>query len=199
MSAIGADLRDMGAGLASRVRAGVAMLRRTSPAVRLLRLVVFGALLAGFVLAVGLDRVLARPFLLAVAVALAAALAPRTWLVGGALVTVAATWVAATTTDAVAVSLWRVLALAGVLYAAHAAATFAAVVPHDCALAPSALRRWAIRTVTVVAVSLGLGGSATVLLDRVAVTPNVLGPIVGSLLAAGVAGLFVWFLRRRTG
>jgi hypothetical protein len=195
---ISGDLRALGVGLASRVRAGFIVLRRTTPALMLLRLLVFGAMVAGFALAVGWDGVASRAFVLAVTGALAAALFPRTWVVTAALLTAGAAWLFATTAGPVEPALWRVLALAAALYIAHAAAAFAAVLPYDCVVAPSALRRWAARTSFVVVVSIGLGGAAIGLLDRLRATPTVLAPIAGALLAATIAGLIAWLVRRRT-
>ncbi len=193
------ELRDVGSGLASRARAFVAATRRTTAPVLLLRGTVFGALLGACALAIPPEFVVTRPFLLAVFVSLAAAVFPRTRAVGFALIAIAVVWLVATTAfDDSAPSLWRVLGMAAALYIAHAAAAFAAVLPHDCAVAPSALGRWAVRTLLVVAVSVGLGSAGMALLDRLPAESSMAGPIVGSLVAAGLAGVIVWLVRRRS-
>jgi hypothetical protein len=198
MSIFASDLRDVGIGIASRGRAFAAALRRTTAAVLLLRLLVFGALLAATALAVPAEFIFTRPFLLAVLAAGAPALFPRTRMVGFCLIGITVLWVLATNLfDDGAPAAWRVLGMAAALYVAHTAAAFAAVVPHDCAIAPAALRRWAMRTALILLVSLGLSAAGMALFGRLAPVSSMTGPILGSLVAAGLAGILAWLVRRR--
>jgi hypothetical protein len=192
MSFFGTDLRDAGLGLASRVRAGVAGLRRITAAVALLRLIVAGSLVVASALALPVSVTLTRTFLLFIGLAVAAALAPRTHAVSVALVTIVGLW-AVLAQDR---PLWRILALAAVLYVAHASAAFAAVLPLDCAVAASALRGWVMRTAFVVSVSVALGGGGLVMAGQVPFARGVVGPVVGALIAAGIALVLAWQLRR---
>ncbi len=106
----------------------------------LLRLLVFGAVLTACALAIPPGFILTRTFVLAVLAALTAALFPRTRAVGLILLGIATLWLIATTVfDDSAPSVWRVLGMAAALYVAHSAAAFAAVVPHECAVASAAL------------------------------------------------------------
>lgn len=197
MSMIVRDLRDAGQGLLSRARFAVAAARRTTAPVLLLRLLIFVALVVAWVLVL-------PPSLLAVAFvlfavpgsALAAALFPRTLVVGLVIMAIAAAWLL--TTLAVDVSHGRVLALAAALYVAHAAAAFAAVLPHDTAVAPSALGKWAVRTLLVLVVSLGLGAAGLYLTSHLPVQQHLIGAAVGAAVAIGLVALITWLVRRRS-
>lgn len=194
MSLVFPELRDAGLGLLSRVRAGVAMLRRTTPAVALLRLLVFAPLAAAWTLFAVLSPVLPP---VGLALALAAALFPRGRVVGFALVSTVGIWLAKTSLVDREVSLSQVLLLAAALYVAHAAAALAAVLPHDTAVAPQALARWALRTASVLVVSLGLGVAGLFVGAWLPPQPSLIAPVLGSLLAIGLAGLIAWLVRRR--
>jgi hypothetical protein len=194
MSILVTDLRDIGLGLLSRVRSGVAVVRRTTPAVALLRLLVFVPLIAAWTLFVALSPLV---LVVGLGLALAAALFPRQRAVGVALVTTAGTWLAMTTYFGVNVTLGQLLFLAAALYVAHSAAAFAAVLPHDTAVAPSALGRWALRTLSVVVVSLGLGVAGLFLAAWLPPQQSLAAPVLGSLLAIGLAALIAWLVRRR--
>lgn len=195
MSILASDLREVGLGLISRVRSALATLRRTTPAVALLRLLIVGPLLAAWTLVVPLSPLL---LFVGLVLALAAALFPRTRAVGFALVTIGGIWLATTTMLIVDVSLPAVLGLAAALYVAHAAAALAAVLPHDTAVAPAALLRWALRTTTVVVVSLGLGVAGLFVAIWLPPQPSLVAPVLGSLIAIGLAALMVWLVRRRS-
>jgi hypothetical protein len=200
MSIFLTDLRDAGMGVLTRLRSGAATLRRTTPAVLSLRLLVFGGLLGAVALSVPLT-VLLVPVTLVVAstVALAAALYPRTRAVGFAVVTIGVAWLASTAFLDVRPAPGRVLGLAAALYVAHAAAAFAAVLPNDAAVAPSALLRWARRTAGILAIGLGLGGGGLVAAAWLPLSAGLVAPLLGSVAAAGVVGVIVWLARRATG
>lgn len=194
-----ADLRYAGLGLLSRARATIATLRRTTAAVLLLRVLVFGALVVAFTVSVP-PAVVWSPVVLAVAVGLAlpAALYPRTRAVGFALVTIGATWLVTTTFIDPNWSAARVLGLAAALYVAHATAAFAAVVPNDTAVNRGALLRWALRTSLVVAAGVGLGGLGLVAAAWLPQAQGILAPLVGSVVAGGIVAVIVWLARRPT-
>ena len=198
MSVLLTDLRDVGLGVASRVRSGAATLRRTSPTVLLLRVLIAGALVAAWTMTVPTRLLLSPWALLAMLVpALAAALFPRTRAVGFALVTTAGAWLGLTMSSAASPSLGRVLGLAAALYVAHTAAALAAVLPHDTAVDPPALGRWALRTTLVLATSLRLGAAGLTVADALPRDQSLVGPLVGSVVAAGIVGLIAWLVRRR--
>jgi hypothetical protein len=192
-----ADLHYAGLGLLSRIRATVATLRRTTAAVLLLRVLVFGALLVAFVLSVPRAIVWLPVFpAVGVGLALPAALYPRTRAVGFALVTIAAGWLATTTFVDTNFAPARVLGLAAALYVAHAAAAFAAVLPNDTAVSPGALLRWALRTSLVVATSVGLGALGLVAAAWLPQAQGIVAPLLGSAVAAGIVAVIVWLARR---
>jgi len=191
------DLRYAGLGLLSRIQATIATLRRTTGVVLGLRLLVCGALLAAFALSVP-PALLWLPAAPAVAVGLAlpAALFPRTRMVGFALVTIGALWLATTMFVDPYVSPARVLGLTAALYTAHAAAAFAAVLPSDTAVDPGAVLRWALRTSLVVVASVGLGALGLVAAAWLPQAQGLVAPLVGSAVAAGIVGVVVWLARR---
>lgn len=193
MSAVVADLRAMGHGLVSRLAVGFARLRRVTAAVALLRLLIAVCVLGASALALPAQYVLSRTVVVPLLLAVVVALFPRTSAVSVTLLLIAGVWAVATSDP----PLWMALALAALLYVAHAAAAFAAVLPYDCAVAPGALLRWAGRTASVVVASLAAGAAGMALTGAVPLESSVLGPIVGSLVAAAIVVLIVWQLRRR--
>jgi hypothetical protein len=124
---------------------------------------------------------------------------PRTRWVSLVAVAAIGLWLIATIGLGEAVALPRVGLLAAALYVMHAAAALAAVLPFDCLVAPGVLVRWLRRVGLVLGLSLlvGLGGMAVT--GQLPAVPSIFGPIVGSVVAAGLSGLLVWHLRRRRG
>jgi hypothetical protein len=196
MTAIGADLRDLGVGIASRVMAFVASVRRTTPAVLLLRVLVTGPLLAAGALALPPDVTISQRFIPVAVLAVLSGVLPRTRIVGATLLAIAAAYFVTSSATSGSLALWRLLALAATLYLAHCSAAMAATLPHDCAVAPGTLARWASRTLLVLATSLAVGAIGMAFVGQLQSASSIIGPIVGSLLAAGIAGLMAWQLRR---
>jgi hypothetical protein len=189
-------LRSVGQGLVSRVTYAVRTARRTTAGPALVRLVTGLAALASLVLAVPLSAVGAWVGTL-LPIAVGVALFPRTrWVSVTALLTVLA-WLLTTVVFGEPVTPWRVGALGVAVYAMHSGAALAAVLPYDSVVAPGVLLRWLGRTGAVLGASavIGLGGVVAA-----AVVPgarSALGPMIGSAVAAGLAFLLVWHLRRR--
>jgi hypothetical protein len=196
MTAIGTDLRDMGAGLVNRVVALVVETRRTTAPVLLLRTAVTVTLLVAAAVALPSGVVLSGLFVPFVALAVLAGLFPRTRLVGLALLATAAAWFATSFAVSGSIPIARVLVLAAALYIAHSCAALAAVLPHDCVVAADTIGRWASRMLLVLAASLALGALGLALVGHLRSVSSIIGPIVGSLIAAGIAGLLAWQLRR---
>jgi hypothetical protein len=143
-----------------------------------------------------------RPWLpLATAAGLAAcvALYPRgRWAGAVALVSVGA-WVVASVGYGDKASLPRVGAVGGLLYAMHAAAAFAAVLPYDCVVSPMVLTRWLMRQARLLAAGLTVGLGGLWLVRFVSPTPTIAGPVLGALAAAALAGVLAWQLHGRLG
>jgi hypothetical protein len=93
--------------------------------------------------------------------------------------------------------LWRVGLLGATLYLTHSAAALAAVLPHDCVVAPSVLGWWVVRVGAVLGASLAAALVGLAIASRLPAEQTVIGPIIGSVLAAGVVGVLAWHLRRR--
>ena len=195
MNGVGGSLRDVGQGLVNRVQAGFTALQRTSRSVAMLRGLVFGCLLVASALAASRELVLSLSFLAAVAFALLSALLPRTRIVSLTIVAIAGLWFVTTWEEPP--SAWRVLAVAALLYVGHTSAALAAVLPHDTAVSPVALRRLARRVLAVLGVSAFLGVMGMALAGQSLVSTGVLGPVVGVLISVVIAGIIARQLRRR--
>jgi hypothetical protein len=179
----------------------VEMARRASAGPVLVRLI---AILA----AVGAAVVAAPPVLLeaqlpAFAIVAGAAgsmvgFVPRSRWVGTFLLGVVGLWLVATIGYGVAADLARVGGLAACLYLTHSAASVAAVLPYDAVVPGRVLRRWAGRVATVLVAGLGVGVGGMALVGLLTQIPSVVGPIVGSVVAAVLVGVTAWQLRRRS-
>jgi hypothetical protein len=193
---IDVGMRNLRQGLLSRVTFAVGQVRRTTAGPALVRATLATAALAALAFAVPLADLGSWVGLL-LPVGLGVALFPRTrWVSIVALLAVLG-WLVTTVVLGEPVSAWRLGGLGVALYVMHSAATLAAVLPLDAVVAPGALLRWLGRTGAVLGASLliGLGGYATA-----AVVPgarSAVGPIAGSAIAAALAFLLVWYLRRR--
>ncbi len=136
------------------------------------------------------------PLFAAAGLAVCVALYPRgRWAGAVALVSVGA-WVVASVGYGDAASLPRVGAVAGLLYAMHAAVAFAAVLPYDCVVSPMVLTRWLMRQARLLTAGLAVGLGGLWLVRFVSPTPTIVGPVLGALAAAALAGTIAWQLHR---
>ncbi|MCI0689036.1 MAG: hypothetical protein L0Y54_17660 [Sporichthyaceae bacterium] len=194
-------LSSVGRALADTVRGRftelVRQVRRSTPGPAVVRAVTGLAALVALGVAAPLPVLLSSKAALLVPIALGAGVFPRTrWVTGVALLAVAE-WVAATVGFGEAVQLGRVALLASSLYVMHSGSALLAVLPYDCAVPSGVLLRWAGRVFAVLLVSLGLGLGGMELVGQLPAVRTVAGTIIGSALAAGLAGLLAWHLRRR--
>jgi hypothetical protein len=191
------NLRERAAGIRSRVVHVIGQAGRISAGPAVVRLIAAVAALVALMLSVPTEYGLAaRLSLLAVPVAAGVGLFPRTrWVTVVAVVAVLA-WLTSTIGFDDAVALWRVALLAAALYLMHAAAAMAAVLPHDSIVPGRILVRWAGRVGAVLGVGLVLGVGGMAIVSQLSPVQSLVGPIVGSLVAAGLTGLLAWHLRR---
>jgi hypothetical protein len=182
------------------VEARLAQLQRTTAVPAVVRLV--AAMSAALAVLVAMPAEVTASARVVEVLALAAVLAggvglfPRSWWVTAVALFVVLAWVGATVAFGDAVDLARVGVLAGLLYAMHASAAFAAVLPHDCVVAPGVLLRWARRQGAVLAAGLGVGLAGFAAVRLIGGTPTLAGPVLGAAVAAALAGAFAYFLRR---
>lgn len=132
----------------------MAAVRRTSATPILIRAVVFAAALAAL-LVVAPAPVRSTPAAVAglAGAALLAALLPGSAWVTLVALAAAGGWVGVTVVGGEPVTAPRVLALAGLLFLLHSAATLAAMLPHDAVVGAQVWGRWLVRTGAVIAVS----------------------------------------------
>jgi len=201
MSGLGPDLRTAFGGIRSRVLYLVSRSRRMTPGPALVRLIAAAAALGALALAVPADVLrssdLPRTAVILVPAALAVGLFPRTRWVSLVAICAIGGWLVSTIGFGDPVHVGRVGVLASALYVMHTAAGLAAVLPYDCLLAPGVLLRWAARVCGVLGVSLAVGLGGMALAGQLPQARSVIGPIVGSIVAASLAGLLAWHLRRR--
>jgi hypothetical protein len=182
--------------LADMVRAGMLKAARLQPAPALLRLITALAAAAALALAAPTDVLLSSRVLVLVPFALAPALFPRTRVVGITAVVVILLYAVDTIGADGSPPLWRVGLLAAALYLTHAGAAFAGGVPYDATVSGDVLRRWGLRVATVALAGAGLGLAGMVVVGRLPSERSLIGPIVGSVVAAVLVGLLALSARR---
>jgi hypothetical protein len=184
-------------GFADRVELARRMVARATAAPLLVRGTVFASGLVALLLAYPVEMVTGAPAGLLFAVAVLPALRPRGMLVTTVVFAAVLGWLIATTLYAEQVTVWRLAALAGVLYLLHTTAALASVLPYDTVVAPSVLLGWLLRAAVVVMLTAAF--AVAVLLGVLPVGGNrsfLLAPIVGLAVMAALA-LLLAYLRRR--
>ncbi len=179
----------------------LARLRRTAAGPAALRILAGASALAAQLVSLPLELSLGgrvwAPLLAAAVLAAGVALYPRgRWAGAVALVSVGA-WLVASVGFGDAASLVRVAAVAGLLYAMHAAAAFAAVLPYDCVVPPAVLTRWLLRQTRLLGTGLALGLGGLWLIRMLDAKPTIIGPVLGALVAAALAGTLARQLLRQ--
>jgi hypothetical protein len=180
-----------------RVRAAQYAVGRISLAPLLVRAAIFVIVFAGFVLAFPAEVLSGRSILFLTVAALLPAVGPRRiWATFAALVTVGG-WLLATDGYGRPVALWRLLAIAALLYLGHTLCALAALLPYDAVVDPELITRWLVRSAAVLLGAAVLG----VLLLQAAGTGGAAGhqwvTVLGLVVAVATSALLGWLLRRR--
>ncbi len=129
-------------------------------------------------------------------VAVHPAFAPRGRGTTVAVLVVVTGWVADTSWYDTRVALWRVLAIATLLYLGHTLAALAAVLPYDAVVNLDVVTAWLVRAGAVVLVSAVLTVVALGLADTLSGGAFVIATLVGLAAAVGATLLLVRLLRR---
>jgi hypothetical protein len=195
MSTLVRDLRLFSDGLRLRLVEWAQMARRATAGPMLVRLT--GALAAAAAIAeaapagtLGSSQAVAL-----VPVAFGVGLFPRTRVVSIVALGCVFSWLIATVGLEEDVTPARLGTLAAALYVMHSAAALAAVLPYDTIVAPAVLLRWGLRTLLVLAASFVFDLAWLIALSGLNQIPTLLAPIMGSLVAAALAGMLAWQLR----
>jgi len=123
-------------------------------------------------------------------------IAPRgRWTTVVALAAVGA-WLYATMAYEERVTLFRLFAIAGLLYMAHSLAALGAVLPYDAVVAPEVLARWVGRALLVVATSAVPALAVVVVADALR-GAYLFASLLGLVTAVTIAGLLAFLQRRR--
>ncbi|MEV4757447.1 hypothetical protein AB0J86_20340 [Micromonospora sp. NPDC049559] len=183
--------------LVDRARALHAAVRRAALAPLLVRLGIFASALLAFLVAYPSQLVLGRPLLpLAVVAALPAISPRRVWPTLTVLAAVAG-WILTTSWYGQPVALWRLLALAGLLYLTHALCALGALLPYDAVVTPEPLVRWVGRACGVVLASAVLAVLLLALAGPDGQRTYLTALLGGLAVAVAAAALLAWLLRRR--
>ena len=190
-------MSDLAGGLVERVRAVRYKVARVSPLPLLVRIGIFLVVFAGFLLAYPVQMLAPRSLLaLAVAAVLPAVAPRRLWPTFAALVTVGG-WLLAILGYDRPPALWRLLAVATLLYLAHTLCALAALLPYDGLIDPDLVLRWLARAGGVVLGSAVLGVVLAWLGGVGGTDGTQVATVVGLLVAVGLSALLGWLLRRR--
>ncbi|MEV1332254.1 hypothetical protein AB0J20_22085 [Micromonospora costi] len=180
-----------------RVRALRLAVGRISLTPLLVRAGVFVTVALAFLVAFPAEALTGRNLALLGLAALLPALGPRrVWPTFAALVAVAG-WLLAADGYGRPIALWRLLALAALLYLAHTLCALAALLPYDAVVDPTLITRWLLRAGAVV---LAAGVFGVLLMEAAGFGPtggHQLVTVAGLLVAVGVAALLGGLLRRR--
>ena len=196
MSGVLSDIRSLGTGVRDRAVDIVTMARRTAPGPALTRL--------SAAVAAGAALIVAAPPPLRVAgwmpgflvVAAGVGFFPRTRWTTIVVLLAVIEWMVSTVGHGTPATLVHTGVLAAALYATHSAAALAAVLPYDAIVAPGVLLRWLARTGAVVVSSLALALGGMAVLQQLRPAPTLVAPVIGSVVAAALAGLLAWHVRR---
>ncbi|WP_374251148.1 hypothetical protein [Micromonospora sp. R77] len=184
-------------GVTERVRALRYAVTRVTLAPLLVRFGIFVVVLAGLLVAYPVQLLRPRGLLALLVVAVLPAVAPRrVWPTFAALVTVGG-WLVAETGFDRPVALWRLIAVASLLYLSHTLCALAALLPHDAVVDPDLVSRWLTRAGGVVLA----GAVLAVLLTAVGRFGGDRGfqtvTVAGLFVAVALSALLGWLLRRR--
>ncbi|MFI5833718.1 hypothetical protein ACIA5A_08575 [Micromonospora sp. NPDC051300] len=183
--------------MVERVRGVRYRVARVSALPLLVRGGIFLVVLAGFLLAYPVQMLAPRSLLaLAVAAVLPAVGPRRLWPTFAALVTVGG-WLLATLGYDRPPALWRLLAVATLLYLGHTLCALAALLPYDGLIDPDLVLRWLARAGGVVLASAVLGVVLAWLGGVGDVGASQAATVAGLLVAVGLSALLGWLLRRR--
>jgi hypothetical protein len=137
-----------------------------------------------------------RYFVLVAIVAIYPAIAPRGRGATVSAVVVVAGWLVDTVAFDARVALWRVLAMATVLYLGHTSTALAAVLPYDAVVNLDVVGGWLARALAVVLVSAVLTVIALALSAKLAGGAFLIATLVGLAGAVGATMLIARLLRQ---
>lgn len=183
-------------GVTKRIDRAQRSLHRVTP----MPLLVRSAIALCGVLAVGVaypvELVTTRYVLPSLVLAVLPALLPRGRATSVAVAVIVGGWILDTTYYDRPVVLWRVLALATLLYLAHTTAALAAVLPYDALVRSDVVSAWLARAGAVVLGSAVLSVFALALADRLAGPALLAATMIGLAAAVTLTVLLTRLLRR---
>ena len=187
----------MNRNISDRVRAAGVAVSRITLMPLLVRFGAFLTALGALLVAYPAQLLTGRVLPALVVVALLPALFPRRAGATIAVLVAVAGWVLSTSGYGELVVLWRLLALAALLYLTHSLAALAALLPRDAIVAAAVPVRWVVRALGVVLATGVLAVLLTTLTERTGGGNFLAVALAGLAIAVGVAALLAWLLRRR--
>ncbi|GAB3139528.1 hypothetical protein GCM10027290_08860 [Micromonospora sonneratiae] len=184
--------------MTGRVRATTAAIRRVSRVSLLVRSGAALTALVAFVVAYPTQLLTSRLLPVLLIVALLPALTPRRAGATLALLTAVAGWVVSTSWYDEPIVLWRLLALATLLYLTHSLSALAALLPFDAVVSSEVVVRWVLRALGVTLASAVLGVLLIALAERGSGDRTFLAvALAGLAVAVATSALLAWLVRRR--
>lgn len=197
MSGVLSDIRSVGTGVRDRAVDFLTMVRRTAPGPAVARLCAAIAAAGALIVAAPPPLRTAGSMAGFLVIAAGVGFLPRTRWTTIVILLAVTEWLVSTIGYGEPVTMVRIGVLAAGIYAMHSAAALAAVLPYDAIVAPGVLLRWLVRSVAVVVGSLAIALGGMAVLQQLRPAPTLVAPVIGSLIAAALAGLLAWHLRRR--
>jgi hypothetical protein len=182
--------RDLYAIMAERVR-------RTTAIPALVRVAASAAAFVGLALALP-DEAIQLPLLWVLVFGASAlvGLAPRSRMTTIVIMFAVLAWLTRTIWFQPDTGLWRLMLLTAALYVAHTGAALASVLPYDALVSPGVAARWLRRSAIVVGASLVLELVMVTIAGQLQPVSLVVLPVLGIIMAAGLAAVLAWLLRR---
>jgi hypothetical protein len=162
----------------------------------MIRLGIALSFLLAIIVAWPVEIAASRYLVLLFAVALYPAVAPRGRSVTVTVLVAVAGWILDTTWFDARVALWRVLALATLLYVGHTLAALAAVLPYDALVNLDVVTGWLVRALLTVLIAAVLIVVALGLTSALGGSPFLIATVVGLAGAAGATLLLSRLLRQ---
>jgi len=183
-------------GIEIRIERAAAIVQQATPGPVALRAAIAVAALVGFGVSWPVRDLTTNAVIVAAVLAVFAGLAPRSLMPTAAITAIVAGYLYNVHTGAPLV-VWRIIAIAAMIYVVHTGAAFAAVLPFNAVATRGLFLAYVLRTATVIGITVVVGVG-------ILAVPTVLGhhrlvsaAVAGMLAMVGVAGYVAYLGSRR--
>jgi len=197
MSVLVTNLKEVREGLLGSIDRLRTVVARTTAVPLLVRFAIWVAGSAAMLVALPPSMLRSGLGLFLVGAAAMPAVAPRTPVVTAITLVPVFGWLLSTSGYGTPVTLWRLLALASLLYLVHDTAALAAQLPYDAIVSPGVLLRWSARVALVLAGTVFMGTYVLVAGELFGGPGTLVATVVGLAAAVGVAAVLARVVPRR--